>query len=198
MCSSNGIRHYLVMLSLIGWKSSQNDPWYIASASFMLGLLLWVSRPAFFLFFLMSVRFNDSSTLPLWSHDDLITWNYTHFCPFARGIPPVTGGFPSQRASNSEIWCFLWYLPEQAKIAKIVWCCKTPKGKPLSRNYYLWNSFKLPMKLCDVTRLQKVNHWVGVTTYEACSNCLKNHVWCCKTSIQKVNHWVGVTTYETH
>ena len=24
------------------------------------------------------------------------------------GNPPVTGGFPSQRASNMKFWCFLW------------------------------------------------------------------------------------------
>ena len=29
------------------------------------------------------------------------------------GIPPATGGFPSQRASDAELWCFLWSAPEQ-------------------------------------------------------------------------------------
>ena len=30
------------------------------------------------------------------------------------GNPPVIGGFPSQRASSTELWCFLWCLSEQA------------------------------------------------------------------------------------
>ena len=29
------------------------------------------------------------------------------------GNPPVTGGFPSPKASDAELWCFLWYAPEQ-------------------------------------------------------------------------------------
>ena len=29
------------------------------------------------------------------------------------GDPPVTGGFPSPRACDAELWCFLWSAPEQ-------------------------------------------------------------------------------------
>ena len=29
------------------------------------------------------------------------------------GNPPVTGGFPSLRTSDAELWCFLWCTPEQ-------------------------------------------------------------------------------------
>ena len=29
------------------------------------------------------------------------------------GNSPVTGEFPAQRASNAELWCFLWSEPEQ-------------------------------------------------------------------------------------
>ena len=29
------------------------------------------------------------------------------------GESPVTSGFPSQRASNMELWCFLWSAPRQ-------------------------------------------------------------------------------------
>ena len=31
---------------------------------------------------------------------------------FWEGKPPVTGGFPSQRASYTELWCSLWCTPE--------------------------------------------------------------------------------------
>ena len=29
------------------------------------------------------------------------------------GNPLVTGEFPSQKASDAELWCFLWSVPEQ-------------------------------------------------------------------------------------
>ena len=29
------------------------------------------------------------------------------------GNPPVTGGFPSQKTSGAELWCFIWSAPEQ-------------------------------------------------------------------------------------
>ena len=54
--------------------------------------------------------------------------------------PPVTGGFPSLRAHNSELWCFIWSAPDQtveetsealliwdtiALIMTLLWCgCK--------------------------------------------------------------------------
>ena len=36
--------------------------------------------------------------------------SYFIYWPF----PPVNGEFPSQRASNAELWYFLWYKPEEA------------------------------------------------------------------------------------
>ena len=36
-------------------------------------------------------------------HDDVMTWKYfPHYWTFMRGIPPSTGGFPAQRASNAS------------------------------------------------------------------------------------------------
>ena len=29
------------------------------------------------------------------------------------GNPPATGGFPFTKASDAELWCFLWSAPEQ-------------------------------------------------------------------------------------
>ena len=35
------------------------------------------------------------------------------FLALCEGNPPVTGGFPSQRASNAELKCLLWCQPQQ-------------------------------------------------------------------------------------
>ena len=40
------------------------------------------------------------------------------------GNPPVTGGFPSQKASNADLWCFLWSAPEmfeQSFETPVIW-----------------------------------------------------------------------------
>ena len=34
---------------------------------------------------------------------------------FCDCTPQVTGGFPSQKASDEEIWCFLWCTLETAE-----------------------------------------------------------------------------------
>ena len=49
------------------------------------------------------------------NHDDVIKWKpFPRYWPFARGIhrSPVTGDFPAQRASDAELWCFLWSASE--------------------------------------------------------------------------------------
>ena len=38
----------------------------------------------------------------------------------------ITSGFPSQRANNEELWCFLCYLPERTVELLVIWqrlCC---------------------------------------------------------------------------
>ena len=40
-------------------------------------------------------------------------WKYfPHYWIFVMGNALVIGGFPSQRASDEELWCFLWCQPE--------------------------------------------------------------------------------------
>ena len=45
----------------------------------------------------------------------ITSWNETLSALLAlcEGNPPVSGGFPSQRASNVKLWCILWCSPEQ-------------------------------------------------------------------------------------
>ena len=44
----------------------------------------------------------------LWAHDDIMTWKlFPLYLPLCEGNPPVTGGFPSQRACGADLWCFL-------------------------------------------------------------------------------------------
>ena len=45
-------------------------------------------------------------------HDDMET--LSALLALCEGNPPVTGGFPSQRSSNADLWCFLGCYPEQA------------------------------------------------------------------------------------
>ena len=45
------------------------------------------------------------------NNDDVITCRlFTHYGSLCEGNPPVTGGFPSQRASNVELWCFFFVV----------------------------------------------------------------------------------------
>ena len=46
-------------------------------------------------------------------HDDIIKWKYfPRYWPFVRGIPGHPW-IPRTKASDAELWCFLWYMPEQ-------------------------------------------------------------------------------------
>ena len=47
-----------------------------------------------------------------WQNHDMES-NTFHFTGLSGGNPPVRGGFPSQRASNAELWCFLSLQPGQ-------------------------------------------------------------------------------------
>ena len=45
-------------------------------------------------------------------HDDVIKWRlFSALLAFCAGNSPVTGEFPSQRASDAELWHFLWSAP---------------------------------------------------------------------------------------
>ena len=45
----------------------------------------------------------------------IMTWKpFTHLRALYERNPSVIRGFPSQRASNVKLWCFLYYQPEQA------------------------------------------------------------------------------------
>ena len=44
-------------------------------------------------------------------HDDVIQWNhFSRYWPFLRGIHR---GIPRTKASDAELWCFLWSAPEK-------------------------------------------------------------------------------------
>ena len=45
----------------------------------------------------------------------VMTWkHFLHYYPFVWGKSTSHGGFPSQRASNAKLWCFLRCLPGEA------------------------------------------------------------------------------------
>ena len=57
---------------------------------------------------------NDNDVMLCTLHDDvIIRKRFTRYWPFVRGIyrSPVD---PFTKASDAELWCFLWYAPEQS------------------------------------------------------------------------------------
>ena len=45
-------------------------------------------------------------------HDDVIKWkHFPRYWPFVRGIHG-SRGIPRTKASDAELWCFLWSAPE--------------------------------------------------------------------------------------
>ena len=53
----------------------------------------------------------SSTSLTPWLCQDIQT--FSGLMALCEGNPPVTGGFPPQRASNAELWCVLWCMFEQ-------------------------------------------------------------------------------------
>ena len=43
----------------------------------------------------------------------VVTWWHYKMIMFSASLAFVTGGFPSQKANNADLWCFLWSAPEQ-------------------------------------------------------------------------------------
>ena len=48
----------------------------------------------------------------VWKHDDVIKWkHFPRYWPFVRGIHR-SRWIPRTKASDAELWCFLWSAPE--------------------------------------------------------------------------------------
>ena len=59
------------------------------------------------------------------SHDDVIKWkHFPRHWPFARGIHR-SSWIPRTKASDAELWCFLWSAPEYlvgyAIVRRVIW-----------------------------------------------------------------------------
>ena len=58
---------------------------------------------------------NLTDTMYTWwvSHDDVIKWkHFPRYWPFVRGIHRSPANSPHTKASEAELWCFLWSAPE--------------------------------------------------------------------------------------
>ena len=54
----------------------------------------------------------NTEALHYWSHDDVIKWkHFPRYWPFVRGIHR-SRWIPRTKASDAELWCFLWSTPE--------------------------------------------------------------------------------------
>ena len=52
------------------------------------------------------------TTAPQYKHDDVIKWkHFPRYWPFVRGIHR-SRWIPRTKASDAELWCFLWSTPE--------------------------------------------------------------------------------------
>ena len=61
----------------------------------------------------------DATTVQLsCPHDDVIEWRqFPRYWPFARG----THRIPLIKASDAELWCFLWSAPKQTVQTPVIW-----------------------------------------------------------------------------
>ena len=126
---------YIVTLSLIGWAHTQNDPcpyhlrtwdniilngwqdhvsvdtyyiWHrIMSDPGVVCLDWWTDFTSFHpINVCIFVQWGDFG-----SHDDVIKWKpFPCYWPFVRGIHHRW--IPRTKASDAELWCFLWSAPE--------------------------------------------------------------------------------------
>ena len=62
------------------------------------------------------------------NHDGIMAWLSALLAP-CEGNPSVSGGFYSQRASKSQLWCFLWFDPSTPLNKQ--WRCRW-YGTPMS------------------------------------------------------------------
>ena len=124
-CSDNGLLVCLVVPSHYYnqcWLIISKVPWHSSDGRLDLShnkILQgqWVKKEAFGLKYILCclhlassvivqlfVRNQGNTTI----HDDVIRWkHFPRYWPFGRGIPLT-------KASDAELWCFLWSAPEKA------------------------------------------------------------------------------------
>ena len=77
------------------------------------------------------------------------------------GDPLVTGGFPSQRASDVELWCFLFCLGKllnqqlSCQLVEISWHHYTPRFNEVERGVYWYHLVRL--SVCGQHRVRSVS-----------------------------------------
>ena len=105
----------------------------------------------------LSVIWNNFSSCDVF-HDDVIKWKYfPRYWPFVRGIHR---GIHRTKASDAELWCFLWSAPKRLSKQLRGWWFGTP-SRPSWRHIMLCRGTGSPSVLqnqvqagCRYTRLQ--------------------------------------------
>ena len=92
-------------LSLSLWLFITNG-----NASAMTKRYILQDMPQVFLCYIMSSWWILANRLSLWRHKMEI---FSALLVLCAGNLPVTGEFPHTKASDAELWCFLWSTPEQ-------------------------------------------------------------------------------------
>ena len=78
-------------------------------------------------------------------YDFIKSKHFLRYWPFIKGIQWSPMDSPKKKASDAELWCFLWYVPEQTVVQRI----ETP---------LIWDTITLIMtslQYYDVSRLEK-------------------------------------------
>ena len=91
----------------------------------------------------MVIKFRE---LAWWRHD-METCSALLVLVLCVGNPSVTGEFPSQRASNAELWCFRSCEPEHPAEQKV-------------RLLLNWNTVMLIMMICFVIVIRHASYYV--------------------------------------
>ena len=76
------------------------------------------------------------------AHDNVIKWKH-----FPRYGPIVTGEFPAQRATDAELWCFLWPKP-------------APTVRQTMERPVIWDAIALIIPDCKVHEANMGPTWV--------------------------------------
>ena len=104
------------------------------------------------------------------NHDGVLKWRRVHVTGSLRWNPPVIGGFPSQRASNADIWCFFNVSP-----------------KNLSNQHWRDRWSETPRLSCDLT-VSDANHNRTHKTQTVCINI--RNCWVLPLCMVSITFWL--------
>ena len=120
-------------------------------------------------------RWLVESLLILLVHDDVIKWkHFPRYLPFVRGLIPHT------EASDAELWCFLWSVPEemvgQTFETPMIWGATT---LIITSLHWMWQAFAchgvVTNSFSSINATSEVD-WNMLWNFKSDVFCLHNHL----------------------